>query len=366
MKFIANSLELSDALITVSKAISGKSNIPILEGVKISACGDEVTLSATDLELFIETRIKANVKIEGETVVTGKLFTEFVKKLVEVEEIEIEKYSTSLVVRYNGNESEFQCMEDDTYPEIKTVSDENSFLVRERDLKEAIEGVIFCVSTEETRPILKGCQIAVKGEEMTCAALDGYRLGITKREIFNPTGDVSIVVLGKTLNEIVKVFDDREEKVKVAVEKNYVMFDMGHTKIITRLLEGDFIQYEKILPQSRNTEIVVNKNALEAGLDRATIVAKNKKNYLKMKFEGGKIEINSASEVGRIRETVDCKQEGKDIEIAFNSRYLFDAFNRIKEDFIKINLTSSNAPAVIIPVEGEKYVYLVLPLRMIG
>ena len=114
MKFIANSLELSDALITVSKAISGKSNIPILEGVKISACGDEVTLSATDLELFIETRIKANVKIEGETVVTGKLFTEFVKKLVEVEEIEIEKYSTSLVVRYNGNESEFQCMEDDT------------------------------------------------------------------------------------------------------------------------------------------------------------------------------------------------------------------------------------------------------------
>ena len=124
MKFIANSTELSEALITVSKAISGKTNIPILEGVKMSASGDEVTLSATDLDLFIETRIKASVKMEGETVVTGKLFTEFVKKLVEVEEIELEKYSTSLVVRYKGNESEFQCMEDDTYPEIKTVSDD--------------------------------------------------------------------------------------------------------------------------------------------------------------------------------------------------------------------------------------------------
>ena len=366
MKFIANPTDLSEALITVSKAISGKTNIPILEGVKMSASGDEVTLSATDLDLFIETRIKASVKMEGETVVTGKLFTEFVKKLVEVEEIELEKYSTSLVVRYKGNESEFQCMEDDTYPEIKTVSDENSFLVRERDLKEAIEGVIFCVSQEDTRPILKGCQIAVKGEEMTCAALDGYRLGITKSEVFNSTGDMSIVVLGKTLNEITKVFGDNDEKVKVAVQKNFVMFDMGHTKIITRLLEGDFIQYEKILPQTKNTEITVDKNALEAGLDRATIVAKNKKNYLKLTFSGGKIEINSASEVGRIRETVDAKQDGKDIEIAFNSRYLFDAFNRIKEDFIKIDLTGSNAPAVIKPVEGEKYIYLVLPLRMIG
>ena len=127
MKFVCNTKELSDALNTVGKAISNKANIPILEGIKIRAEGDEVTLAATDLELYIETRIKASVKLEGETVVTGRIFAEFMRKVAD-EEVDIEKYTSTLSVSYGMNTSEFQCMDDDTYPEPKEISGENAFV----------------------------------------------------------------------------------------------------------------------------------------------------------------------------------------------------------------------------------------------
>jgi DNA polymerase-3 subunit beta len=143
MKFICNTEELSNALGTVSKALSSKPNIPILEGIKISVLGDTVTLTATDLELFIETKIKATVKLEGDAVVNGKFINEFVRKLTHLNEVEVEKSGSTLVIKYGDNETEIQCLEEDTYPEIRKVSDEVFMTVKEGDLKEAVESIVY-------------------------------------------------------------------------------------------------------------------------------------------------------------------------------------------------------------------------------
>ena len=365
MKFICNTRELSDALNTVGKAISNKANIPILEGIKIRAEGDEVTLAATDLELYISTRIKANVKLEGETVVTGKIFAEFMRKVAD-EEVDIEKYTSTLSVSYGVNVSEFQCMDDETYPESKDVPTDNGFVAKDKDLRDTIEGVIFCAAQDDSRPILRGCKLEVEDDELVAAALDGYRLGVTRCRVFGQKGDFGVVIPSKNLQEIVKIIGEDGSNISVYAEKSRVLFDLGNTKIVTRVLEGEFIQYKKIIPEAVSSSVVVNKGALEMGLDRAALVTKNKKNYVKLSLSANAINIDSSSEVGKIHENVPCDLSGKDIEIAFNTRYLFDAFARIKEDSVKINLSTSNAPAVIVPLEGDKYLYLVLPVRLVG
>ncbi|MFA5449202.1 MAG: DNA polymerase III subunit beta [Clostridia bacterium] len=367
MKFFCNPLELSEALSVVSKALSTKTNIPILEGIKILAEGTTLTLTATDLELFIEKKIKAEIKIEGEVVVIGRFFNEFVKKLTEMSDIEIEKIDERLVIRYGENETEILCLNESTFPLISPVDEEKTFTIKEGDLKDILERTLFCVALDDTRPILKGALLEIKEDIITAVALDGYRLAVCRNAVTEQKGDIRIIVSGKILNEVSRILEDSEDEVKVNVQKNNILFDLRHTKITTRLLEGEYLQYEKIIPVTYGSSLIVKKDDLEDGLDRASIIVRNKKNnYLKLSIGNNSITIRSNSEQGSIRETINCSLEGKDIEIAFNSKYLFDALNKIKEDYIRIEFASSNAPAVIKPTEGDRFKYIILPVRLLG
>lgn len=367
MKFNCHPLALSDALNIVSKAISSKPTIPILEGIKIVASGSFLTLTATDMEMFIEKKLAAEILLEGELVVAGKIFTDFVRKLTELDSITIEKVADSLNIHYDGNETVIQCLSEDAYPDIKQIQDDSYFVIKESALKETIESAIFCVAVEDSRPILKGCLLEVKDYTLSAVALDGYRLAIAKSGIADCKGEIKIVIPGKNLGEIAKILGESEEKVRVNIQSNNVLFDLGHTRITARLIEGEFLQYEKIIPVTSQTTITVQKEDIEKGLGRASLIARDmKNNYSKLSIANNTITIKSNSEVGNFRESVTCKQEGKDLEIAFNSRFLFDAFNRIKEDYIKIDFNGSSAPALITPIEGERFKYIILPVRIIG
>ncbi|MDD3946625.1 MAG: DNA polymerase III subunit beta [Clostridia bacterium] len=367
MKFSCNPDALSDALNIVSKAIPNKPTIPILEGIKLVAQGSTLILSATDMEMFIEKKINADILLEGELVVSGRIFTEFIRKLSDLDSITIEKFAENLNIYYGDNETAIQCLNEDTYPEIRQIDDDSYFMIKEGVLKETIERAIFCVAVEDSRPILKGCLLEIKDNVLTAVALDGYRLAVAKCGVTEQKGDIKIIVPGKHLNEIAKVLGESEEIFKVNIQKNNIMFDLGHTRITARLMEGEFLQYEKIIPVTNQTSIVIHKEEMERGLGRASLIARDmKNNYSKLSISNDMIIIKSNSEVGNFRENVACKQSGKDLEIAFNSRFLFDAFNRIKEDYIKIEFNGSSAPALITPLEGEKFKYIILPVRMIG
>jgi DNA polymerase-3 subunit beta len=368
MKFVCNPLALSEALNIVSKAIPNKPTIPILEGINIYAQGTTLTLTATDMEMFIEKKMPAEILLEGELVVSGRIFTEFIRKLTDLDTISIEKVGNNLLnIHYAENETTIQCMNEDTYPEIRQIDDDSYFTIREGDLKDTLERTVFCVAVEDSRPILKGCLIEVKDAVLTAVALDGYRLAITKCSVKEYHGDIKIIIPGKNLSEITKVLTDSDDIIKVNIQKNNIMFDLGHTRITARLMEGEFLQYEKIIPVSKQTSVVVNKTEIENGLGRAFLIARDmKNNYSKLSIGNGMITIKSNSEVGNFRENVICKTEGKDLEIAFNSRFLFDAFNHIKEDYIRIEFNGSCAPALILPLEGEKFKYIILPVRLVG
>ena len=240
--------------------------------------------------------------------------------------------------------------------------------IKKAELKRLIDKTIFSVAVDDARPVLKGCLFEVNQNQITAVALDGYRLGYAKCAVSDSsTESYKIIIAGRTLSEIAKILEEGDEIVKITMQKNIVLFDLGNTVITTRLIDGDFIDYRKLIPATFTTHVTLEKDKVISGLDRASLVArKQKHNYLKLSISGNVIEINSTSDIGKIRESVNCVLEGKELDIAFNSRFLADALGKIKEDFIDVKFSGATSPTIIVPKEGDKFLYMVLPIRMLG
>lgn len=369
MKFFCKGQTINDGISAVIKALNPKKGIPILEGIKMSAEGSIVTLSATDLELFIEKKIPARITEEGEIVVPGRFFSEYIKKLSSLEEIEFEKEDGDMLsIKYGKSEGRIQCMDADTFPGNQFVDEDSFFEMEQREFKKLIEKVIFSVSTEDARPVLKGCYLEITKDNISAVALDGYRFGyINKKLVLNNDCETNIIVPAKSLNEAVKIINDTDETMKISVQKNMIMLSTGDTKISTRLIENEYIQYKKIIPAAFAAEAVIDKKLFLASIERASLVAKNKtNNYVRFTFSENELLITSNSDQGNIKESLPVKFTGKDLEIAFNSKYIEDSLNVIDEDYIKFSFSTPTTPAIIRQIEGEDYIYLLLPVRVIA
>lgn len=368
MKLSCDSLDLSDALTQVGKALPIKKVMPILNGIKLTADGDTLTLNATDLELSIEKKIRADIKIEGETVITGKYFTEYIRK-IEGEEVIIDTTEENrLKLTYGENNGYVQTMEADEYPLFKNVDDENSFYIVKKELKDLINKIIFCTASEDNRPTLKGCCLEISDNKITGVASDGYRLAYCSKVIEYGGSEIKIIVPARSMSEISKLLDDGEENIKVSFEKNYFMVELDNTKIVTRLIEGEYMNYNKIIPKEFTTTVFVDKKAFDVAIDRASLATRTeKKSVVKLEIKERRMAISAESEISGINENINIELQGHDLNIGFNARYLSDSLRAINDDFVKMCFTTSTAPGIIVPTDGnDNYLYLVLPVRIIN
>ena len=359
-------IELSDALLKVSKAISNKITNPILEGIKIIAEDQTLTLSATDTELSIEKKIKADIKVEGETVVPGRFITEFVKKLTNsIIELEVNERN-QLTIRYDDSESMIQCYNPIEYPGFKRVRTDEFFGITQRDFKTCVNKSIFSVALDDTRPILKGVLFDINEKELNVVALDGYRLARVKKTI-NSSLKKSIVVPTRSLSELNKLIDDDDEILNIYIDDYTIMADLGDTKVTSRLLEGDYINYRQIVPANYETFVIVNKEQFEEALERATLLSRtNNSNFVKFDIKENTLCITSNSELGNIKENIPVNVAGKDLVISFNPRYFLESLRVNTNEFVKICFNKSSTPCVIVPTEEDEFLYLILPVRVIG
>lgn len=364
MKVLCDGLDLSDAVIKVSKALPVKSPNPVIEGIKITAKDDSLTFLATDTELTIQKTIKADVLMEGETVVVGRYFVDFVKKL-EKEQVDLSQlYDGGLSIKYSESESELQVYPVESYPVITKEEEKDYFILKQSDLKEIVEKVTLTCATDDSRPILKGCLFEIKDNLLTTVALDGFRMGIVKKEVVSG-GDFKAVIPARTLVEITRLLDNDEKDLKICVQNNNLYVEFNNTVIYSRLIEGEFVKYNHILPTVFSNEVVVNKNIFLSSIERATIVAKNDRyNVVKLDIRENYMEVSSKSEVGNVNEKVPVNLKGKDMLIAFNGKYIQDFLKITGEDFIKLNLNTPIDPCVMTPVGKEEYTYLILPVRI--
>lgn len=368
MKLICNGNDLSEAVGKVYKAVGSKTTNPILESIKLKADGGALTLSATDQELYIEKSIPADVKIEGETLVPGRFFSEFVKKLNR-EQIELSLTEGSrLVIRYQGNEGTLSCRPADEFPVMPDVTNAQSFVIIKNELKDLIGKISFSVSLDDARPMLKGVNLEIEEHTLTGVALDGYRLAKCVKQIESTTAMMSAVVPARSINEIAKLIEDTLDPVTVYIQKRYIMVDLIHTKIYASLLDGDFMNYKHIIPYNFNTVITLPKEQFEDALDRAILLAhsgSDRNNLVKFDIKEDMIEISADSEIGDINERIVVKLLGNDITIAFNARYFTELLRYVNCDNIVIKFTNSVSPCIVVPSGStEDFMYLILPVRM--
>lgn len=367
MKFTCNQQILSKALTTVSKAVTTRTTIPILKGILIKVESDNIlSLCASDLDLSIEKKIPVSTMEPGSTVVSAKLFNDIIRKLPN-EDIEIEEIENNIIViRCLSSEFVIVGQSPDEFPNIGEVNTENKISMNREILKEMIKKTSFAASIDEAKGIITGVLIEMKEESINMVALDGFRMAVAREAIRNEE-EKDIIISARILNEINKIISEAEEKenLSLILDEKKAVFLLDSTKVVLRLLDGNFIKYNDIIPKEYKTRVKVNRIQLLNSIERASLLAKEgKNNLIKMSFYRDKIIITSRSEEGNVKEEVFIDKEGEDLEIGFNSKYILDVLKVVNDEEIALELNSSISPCLLKPIEGSSYVYLVLPVRI--
>lgn len=364
MIFKCEKQKILEGISIVQKAITGKSTVSILEGIYINANQSGLTLIGSDMDISIETKVDADVLEEGSIVIDAKIFGEIIRKLPN-STIKIETMENQ-VIEITCEKSVFDViyMNTSDFPDFPKINDDLKISVNQNILKNMIRGTSFAIAQDETRPILQGILFEVKNKNLNLVALDGYRLAV-KSEFLDNDIDIEVVIPGKILNEVSKILEDTDEIVDITFTNNHILFNLEKTKIISRLLEGKFINYNSLLPQEHKLLVNVNRQELQNAIERASLMAKDgNTNLIKLDVQQDNLIITSNSQLGKVREEISMKLQGEQIQIAFNSRYLLDVLKNMEDDEVVMKMTSGISPCVLEEKNNENAKYLVLPVRL--
>ncbi len=362
MKLICDGLTLSEAVSKASKACAVRTTAPIMECIKITAVNDEVTFLATDGELSIRKTIRAEVLEEGEVCVPGKLFADFTGKL-SGEEVTVLTQERGLEIRYGDSNSFFQMMNAEEFPKINFEIGENSFEMKQADLKKIIAETTFCCAQDDSRPILKGCLLQLK-DRLEATALDGYRLALSQADILTKSGEADIICPARTLLEISRSLTGEEEEITLYTQGGMLLVRIGDMTIVSRLYQGDFIRKESVLPTEFSTTVTLSKAELCESVERAAIFIRGDKNNLvTLTIANSAVKIASVSEIGNVSESVHAEIEGKELSISMNAKYLLDALRALDEEQVVMQYNGAISPFIIQNKEKKESLYLILPVR---
>jgi len=375
MKFIIQKDYLVQSVQDVMKAITSRTTIPILTGIKIVATEEGVALTGSDSDISIESFIPkeengieiVEVQKTGSIVLQAKFFSEIVKKLP-TNQVEIEVEHLQTVIRSGKSEFNLNGLDSEEYPHLPELSEQNVLKIPTDILKNIIKQTVFAVSTSETRPVLTGVNWKIENGDLICIATDSHRLALRKAKInSNAEQTYNIVIPGKSLNELNRILDDDNESVEIVVTENQILFKTKHILFFSRLLEGNYPDTNRLIPTESKTDIVVNAKAFLQAIDRASLLAREGRNNV-VKFSTlneNVIEISSFTpEIGKVvEELISESIIGEELKISFSAKYMMDALKALEGTEIKISFTGAMRPFVIHPINDDAILQLILPVR---
>ena len=368
MKFSCEKALLQAAIVTAGRAVSAKSSIPALEGILVEAEGSSLRMTGYNLETGITTKIEAQVAREGSLVLSARLFGEIVRKLPD-DMVSVDADGNTVSITCGPAAYDISGIDPREFPELPQVDDGNGLLVTQEKLRSMISQVIFAVSDNESRPIHTGALFEVEGEQLTLVAVDGYRLALRRESIEGKAGAAgfSFVVPGAALSEVEKICADSDEVVSITEGKRHITFQIGATLLVSRRLEGEFLNYRNTIPRNNSISVVGETSALQATIDRASLIINDKlKSPLRCRFEDGSLSITSRTAIGTAFDRCPIQGDGKGLEIGFNNKFLMDAVKAAPASAVRLELNTSTSPCLLLPLEGEEdnFLYMVLPVRL--
>lgn len=364
MKFFCGTSFLNQAIMNVSLAVAQKSGLPALEGILFSAQGNTVKLVGYNLELGITTSIDARVAEEGEVVIPAKLFSEIVRK-TDSEELTI-SCDPRFLVEITGGVSQFTIlgMSALEFPELPTVVDSSAVALTQNKLRSMINQTLFAVSTSDAKPVHTGSLFVLEKGQLTVVAVDGFRLAMRKEQV-DSKEDIRFIVPGRTLADLLKLLNDKDDLIELQVSRKHILFTLGDCCIISRLLEGEFLDYNAAIPKDSSTNVVVNTRSLMNSIERTSLLISDKlKSPLKVVFEDALVKMSCSTTIGKAYDECPCSIDGKPLEMGFNNRYIMDALKNSDADMVRLELGGPLSPMKVVPITDDSFLFLVLPMRL--
>jgi len=367
MKFTCEKSQLMYAINTSMRAASPKSAVPSLEGLLIEAC-NVVTITGYNLKTGIRTTVNADIIEDGSIVLDARLFAEIVRKF-EDDVITIET-DNNLIVNITCGMSSFEIMgiSPDDYPELPAVENTNYIQLHSATLKSMIRETIFAISDNEARPIHTGSLFDLTDTDLTVVSVDGYRLALRKEDISLVNSQIkSFVVPGYALTEVERVLTDGDESLtKISIGSKHILFNIDTTTIVSRRLEGEFLNYKNSVPKTSKFTIDADKKALISSIERVSLIINDKtKSPVRCIFGKDVLNLSTATAIGKAQDECVTEGDGEKLEIGFNNKYLLDALKAAPNDKLRLKLSTGVTPCIVVPADdSDRFLYMILPVRL--
>lgn len=373
MKLTCLQENLSHNLATVSRSVATRAQLPVLANILLTTDKGRLKLSATNLETGITIWLGAKVEKEGAITVPARIFTEFVSTLP-ADKVELGIEGNLLAVASGGHSARFHGIAASEFPTIPTIGGKEGTILPEEKLHQAISQVVFAAASDEARPILTGVLLLFSKNGIDLVATDGYRLSVKKIKAALPADLVKrekLVVPGRALAEVARSLPESDEKanLRLAVtdDANQAIFATAETQVVSRLLEGEFPDFAKIIPSERQTKAIVDREEFTKAAKMAAIFARESANIVRLALDKNQVTVSAnTAQVGENKSTLSAKVTGKPDQIAFNSRYLLDYLGSIASEEISFEMSGALSPGVFLPEGDDSFLHLIMPVRVQG
>ena len=363
MKFTMQTEDLCAGVLSVIKALPVRSAMPALEGVLIEATNEGLHLTCSDLMFQKECFLPATVEEEGRCILKGKFLSEILRKLPN-EPLYAEQEGMILKIKSGRVKQRLQCVEFDEFPVMRAKGDVVNITVNAEQLRSMIDHTVFAVSMDDSRPVLTGALVEADKDRLTLVATDSFQFAMTTLHRENGEADARTIVQGKVLTEISKMAEETEQDVTLSLTKTHLTVQVNDTRLTARLLDGNYIDYKRIIPKDCKTRVLVNTADFYTMTDRAQLIAREGNNSVMLHFEGDTLTMSAESFVGRGEDTMEVSIVGDPIDIAFNPKYIINILKNISDETVYVEFNSPISPCVIRPVQGDAYLYLIVPMHV--
>lgn len=365
MKIICSRKELFEGVQTAGRAVSARSSLPILGHILIRTGEERVSLAATDLEIGVECTIPAQVEEAGSLTVPARVISEVLSTLPDTEISLSVDENNRVTIKWGTSDYEILGLPPEEFPMLPDVKDEVSFKIEKAKLKRAIQQTSFAVSQDESRASLTGILLQLHEEGLRFVSTDTHRLCLVDCELTESQGETQAIVPGRAMAELQRVVEDEEGTVDVAVSHSQILFKSEQTLLISRLIEGQFPNFQKVVPQDHDKTLIIPTEQLQQSVRRAAIVARDDASRVVMRTDDAKLTITAeSSTVGKAYEEVDVARDGEDIEMAFSAKYMLDFLAVIDTEAIEMQLTGALSPALLKPQDSLDYTYVLMPMQI--
>ena len=365
MIFSVERASLLEAVSRLQRTVGTKTSMPVLEGILISAEQGKITLISYNLEMGMKKEIYGKCEEAGDIVINARLLADILRRMngVQVEISADDRLNCS--IKCGEANFDIMGMASTDFPEMPSVADGINLSVDGKVLSDMVKGTIFAAAQNEgAKPILTGINISVEDNVLQLVAIDGYRLAIRK-EKSSIGKEINFTVSNRALGEAVKLIDEETENIEINVGERLISFNINGYSFISRLLEGDFVNYKKTIPEGNTQRVVVNTRELINTIERVSLlISESFSTPLRCYFNELNVVFSCATSMGRATETFNTKLEGENFEIGLNSRYLLEALKASEAEFVQILFNGPNAGVIICPAEGDEFKYMIMPMRL--